>query len=262
MLERELLPVGTLSAQVAKILGSRIVSGEFRPGDLLPVENDLCQLYGVSRTVVREAVRDLVAKRLLDVSPKVGTRVLPFADWNLLDRDVLTWRLSAQFDAKIIEDIFEMRLCFEPRASFLAARDGSAEDHAAIERRFERFAACAGGADTVEAASQADFEFHLAVIHASHNGLFVTVGAALRSALRVSSRMLQQHAAEPIEDLALHDGVRAAITARRPQAAARTMTALLEAARRRVLPFATRAVDEDARSGSIRPDSMEGRCNE
>lgn len=238
MLERE-LPVGTMSAQIAKILGARIVSGEFRPGDLLPIENDLCQLYGVSRTVIREAVKDLCAKRLLDVSPKVGTRVLPFADWNLLDRDVLTWRLNAQFDTKIIEDIFEMRLCFEPRASFLAARDGTAEDHASIESRFQRFAACYGRAETLEAASQADFEFHLAVIYASHNGLFVTVGGALRSALRVSSRMLQKHGDGPIEDLALHDDVRTAISAREPDAASRAMAALLEAARARVLPYAT-----------------------
>ena len=66
--------------------------------------------------MIREAVKDLSAKRLIEVSPKVGTRVLPFADWNLLDRDVLAWRLNAQFDAKIVQDIFEMRLCFEPRA--------------------------------------------------------------------------------------------------------------------------------------------------
>jgi DNA-binding FadR family transcriptional regulator len=56
------------------------------------------------------------------VTPKIGTRVLPFSDRNLLDRDVLAWRLNAQFDSKIVEDIFEMRICFEPRASFLAAR--------------------------------------------------------------------------------------------------------------------------------------------
>ena len=241
MLERVLLPVGTLSAQISKILGMRVVSGEFRPGDILPIESELCRLYGVSRTVVREAVKDLSAKRLVDVSPKVGTRVLPFAEWNLLDRDVLSWRLSAQFDAKIIEDIFEMRLCFEPRASFLAARDGTAEDHAAIENRFQRFAVYHGRRDTTEAASQADFEFHLAIIQASHNGLFVTVGAALRSALRVSSRLLQEQAAEPLEDLALHDKVRGAISARTPGDAARAMPMLLEATRDRVRPYAMTA---------------------
>lgn len=241
MLERELVPVGTMSVQIAKRLGTRIVSGEFRPGDLLPIENELCQIYGVSRTVIREAVKMLAAKRLVEVSPKIGTRVLAFEDWNLLDRDVLDWRLSAQFDQKIVEDIFEMRLCFEPRAAFLAARDGTDADRQTIENHYADLVLAYEQKLSIEAASQADLEFHLAVIHASHNGLFVTVGGALRSALRVSSQMLQRHAAPPSEDVAAHDAVRAAIIARRPPQAARAMERLLEAARDRVLPLAIQA---------------------
>jgi DNA-binding FadR family transcriptional regulator len=102
-----------------------IVGGEYRPGDLLQVEADLCAAIGVSRTTVREGVKMLASKRLIEISPKTGTRVLPFADWNLLDRDVLAYRLLAQFDTKIVQDIFEMRLCIEPRASALAAQQGS-----------------------------------------------------------------------------------------------------------------------------------------
>ena len=241
MLERDLVPIGTMSAQIAAILGTRIVAGEFRPGDTLPIESDLCQLYGVSRTVIREAVKNLSAKRLIDVSPKIGTRVLPFADWNLLDRDVLTWRLSAQFDAKIIEDIFEMRLCLEPRASFLAARDGSADDIAAIEHYFRELKSAFESNLAIEATSQADLAFHLAVINASHNGLFITVGGALKSALRVSSQMLQRHATRPAEDLAAHDAVRAAIAARQSQRAQRAMERLLGAARERLLPLTVQA---------------------
>ena len=241
MLERELVPVGTMSAQIAAILGTRIVSGEFRPGDTLPVENELCQHYGVSRTVIREAVKNLSAKRLIDVSPKVGTRVLPFADWNLLDRDVLTWRLSSQFDAKIIEDIFEMRLCLEPRASFLAARDGTEDDLRAIEHHYRELKDAFDSNLAIEATSQADLAFHLAVIHASHNALFITVGGALKSALRVSSQMLQRHATRPAEDLAAHDAVRAAIASRHSECSSRAMERLLVAARGRLLPLAVRA---------------------
>ena len=241
MLERDLMPIGTMSAQIAALLGTRIVAGEFRPGDTLPIESDLCQLYGVSRTVIREAVKNLSAKRLIDVSPKVGTRVLPFADWNLLDRDVLTWRLSAQFDAKIIEDIFEMRLCLEPRASFLAARDGTVEDLWAIEDHYRELKDAFESNLAIEATSQADLAFHLAVIHASHNALFITVGGALKSALRVSSQMLQRHATRPAEDLAAHDAVRAAIAARSSPRAALAMEKLLVAARDRLLPLTVKA---------------------
>ena len=240
MLERELVPVGTMSAQIAALLGARVVSGEFRPGTALPVENDLCQLYGVSRTVIREAVKTLAAKRLVAVSPKVGTRVLPFADWNLLDRDVLAWRLSAQFDSKIVEDIYELRLCFEPRASYLAAREGTDDDLRAIERCFEDLRHSHGRDLALEAAVQADLAFHLAVIHASHNGLFVTVGGAIKPALRASSRLLQRHPLRPAEHLASHDVVRAAISAREPASAARAMERLLISARDRLLPLTER----------------------
>ena len=238
MFERELTPIGTMSAQIAALLGARIVGGEFRPGETLPVEAELCRAYGVSRTVVREAVKNLSAKRLVEVSPKVGTRVLPFVEWSLLDRDVLTWRLSAQFDAKIVADIFEMRLCLEPRASYLAARDGSAEDFAAVEHHYRELAQAFEANLAIEATSQAELAFHLAVIQASHNGLFVTVGSTLKSALRVSSQMLQRHAIRPAESLAAHDAVRAAILARDPERASRAMERLLGAARDRLLPLA------------------------
>ena len=227
MLERELLPVGTMTAQIARGLGTRIVSGEFLPGDSLPVEAELCQIYGVSRTVIREAVKNLAAKRLIDVSPKVGTRVLPFSDWNLLDRDVLAWRLNAQFDSEIVSDIFEMRLCFEPRAAFRAARDGTADEHRQIRRHFGDLAAAYGEKIAPRLASEAALEFHLAVINASHNGLFVTIGSAIKSVLRASSEMLQRHAARPSDNLKLHHAVCQSILERRPEDAARDMEALL-----------------------------------
>jgi GntR family galactonate operon transcriptional repressor len=238
MFERDLMPIGTMSAQIAALLGARIVGGEFRPGDTLPVEAELCRAYGVSRTVVREAVKNLSAKRLVEVSPKVGTRVLAFADWSLLDRDVLTWRLSAQFDAKIVADIFEMRLCLEPRASYLAARDGTVDDFVAVEHQYRELAKAFDTSLAIEATAQAELAFHLAVIQASHNGLFVTVGNTFKSALRVSSQMLQRHAIRPAESLAAHDAVRAAILARDPDRASCAMERLLRAARDRLLPLA------------------------
>lgn len=236
MLERELMPVGTMATQIARSLGARVVSGEFAPGDLLPIESELCQIYGVSRTTIREAVKSLAAKRLIEVSPKVGTRVLPFADWNLLDRDVLEWRLSAQFDAEIVNDIFEMRLCFEPRAAYRAARDGTGDDHRLITHHFDDLVA-AYAEDAPRLASEASLEFHLAVIHASHNGLFVTIGSAVKSALRVSSEMLQHHVADPETDVGFHEAVWRRIVGRKAQPAADAMEQLLVAARDRLIPF-------------------------
>jgi DNA-binding FadR family transcriptional regulator len=243
MLERELLSVGTMSTQVANHIGVRIVSGEFVPGTSLPIESELCQTYGVSRTTIREAIKSLAGKRLIEVSPKTGTRVMPFAEWNLLDRDVLAWRLQAQFDHKIVEDIFEMRLCFEPRASYLAARDGTAEDLAQIAHCFDELVTAYELALPIKATSESALGFHMAILNASHNGLFVTIGSAVKSALRVSSEMLQRHALQPAEDIALHQAVCSAIVARRPDEAADAMTRLLAASRERLLPLTVDAAE-------------------
>jgi DNA-binding FadR family transcriptional regulator len=239
MFEREPV-VGTMSSQVARIIGTKIVGGEYAPGDSLPIEGDLCTQYGVSRTTVREAIKHLAGKRLIDVQPKIGTRVLPFNDWNLLDREVLAWRLNAQFDSKIVEDIFEMRLCFEPRASYLAARSGSSDDHRLIEKRYTKLADIVQAGNDIRLAAQADLEFHMTIINLSKNGMFITIGGAIKAALRVSSEMLQRHAAHPSEDLALYDDVRNRIVSREPEAAADAMTRLLNASLARVLPITTK----------------------
>ena len=239
MFEREPI-VGTMSSQVARIIGTKIVGGEYAPGDSLPIEGDLCTQYGVSRTTIREAIKHLAGKRLIDVQPKIGTRVLPFNDWNLLDREVLAWRLTAQFDSKIVEDIFEMRLCFEPRACYLAARYGSDDDHRLIEKRYTKLAGIVQAGNDIRLAAQADLEFHMTIINLSQNGMFITIGSAIKAALRVSSEMLQRHAAHPSEDLALYDDVRKFIVGREPEAAAEAMTRLLKASLARVLPITTK----------------------
>lgn len=245
MFEREPI-VGTMSAQVAKLLGVRIVSGEFRPGDVLPIEEELCAAYGVSRTTIREAVKQLAGKRLIDVSPKVGTRVLPFTDWNLLDRDVLAWRLHAQFDRKIVEDVYEMRLCFEPRASALAAHNGTKQDLQLLERRYEELTSAYAAPGEIRLAAEADLEFHLAIINMSRNGLFITIGNSIKAALRVSAEMLQRDSERLSEDLVLHEGLLKAVTGRKPQAASRAMVRLLTASRDRVLAYTVKAAAPSA----------------
>ena len=234
MFEREPI-VGTMSVQVARILGMRIVGGEYRPGDLLPVEAELCAAIGVSRTTVREGVKMLASKRLIEISPKTGTRVLPFADWNLLDRDVLAWRLLAQFDTQIVQDIFEMRLCIEPRASALAAQQGSEDGLRAIERRYQDVRETLQQGGDMRLAAQADLEFHMTIINTSQNGMFITIGGAVKAALRVSSEMLHRLPEHPMRELSLYDDVRQSILRRDVDAASLSMTSLLQASRVRLL---------------------------
>jgi DNA-binding FadR family transcriptional regulator len=231
MFERQ-ITVSTMSAQVAQIIGTRIVSGEFAPGDSLPIENELCQAYGVSRSTIREAVKNLAAKRLIEVAPKVGTRVLPFDKWNLLDPDVLSWRLNAQFDRRIVEDLYEMRQCFEPRACFLAVRDGDASDLDRIARSLTDMVSML---PTPALAATAETEFHLAIIAATHNGLFATIGGAVKTALRVSFSLTQKGVDRKSFDLAPYEAVVSEILKRRGAEAAEAMSDLLELSRLRVI---------------------------
>ena len=224
--------VSTMSAQVARILGARIVSGEFQPGDSLPIEGELCQAYGVSRSTIREAVKNLAAKRLIEVAPKIGTRVLPFSSWNLLDPDVLSWRLNAQFDRRIVEDLYEMRQCFEPRACCLATRDGTDED---LEHVRRCYADMLSMLHTPALAASAETEFHLAIIAATHNGLFVTIGGAVKTALRVSFALTQKSPGRQPIDLSPYEAVLSALLARRGEEASEAMRGLLDLSRQRVL---------------------------
>lgn len=241
MFERD-SAIGTMSAQLARLIGGRIVAGEFRPGDSLPIEAELCQEYGVSRSTVREAVKNLAAKRLIEVAPKLGTRVLPFADWNLLDPDVLSWRLSAQFDERIIEDLYEVRQCFEPRACYLAARYGTVEDHERIGRRYADMVSML---DQAALAAGAESEFHLAIIAATHNGLFVTIGGAVKTALKASFSLTQKNSDGVPLDLAPYEEVLSAIVARDGDRAEQAMRCLLELSRQRVINAVSRHRDRN-----------------
>ena len=151
---------------------------------------------------------------------------------NLLDPEVLSWRLNAQFDSRIIEDLYEMRQCFEPRACFLAAREGTVSDLQRIQRSL---ADLISTIHTPTLAASAETEFHLAIIAATHNGLFATIGGAVKTALRVSFALTQKALGQPGIDLYPYRSVVNAIVERRGDEASEAMRGLLELSRLRVL---------------------------
>jgi len=83
-------------------LGEAIVAGRYPVGGAVPPEPVLCEELGVSRTVVREAIKSLVAKGMIHTGPKVGTRVLPSDDWNWFDADVIAWQAKTGLSAEFI----------------------------------------------------------------------------------------------------------------------------------------------------------------
>src|SRR5207244_675554 len=82
----------------------------------MPPEPLLCAELGVSRTVVREAVKSLVAKGLVTTGPKVGTRLLPSDEWNWFDPDVIRWQSQIGLTREFLRDLQDLRRVLEPAA--------------------------------------------------------------------------------------------------------------------------------------------------
>ena len=168
---------------VAGKIGRRIVSGQYRPGDTLPTEPRIQAEFGVSRTAVREAIRLLSAKGLTASRPKIGTRVRPTVDWNMLDPDVLRWQLDQSPSEEFIHALFEMREIIEPAAAERAAERATPEE-------LDRMGVAMEGIQNEVRASpeqiKADIDFHMAILEASRNPLLRSVGAMIESALSIT----------------------------------------------------------------------------
>ncbi|GHB25239.1 GntR family transcriptional regulator [Streptomyces xanthochromogenes] len=160
-------------------LALRIFDGTYDEGDTLELPALMAEL-GVSQTVLREAVKVLTAKGLLDARQKRGTFVRPRADWNLLDSDVLRWKLAAGAPPDFFADVLELRRAIEPAAASLAAEHRTEEDLAALDGSLT--AMRSAGADPVLAV-RADTAFHSALLTASHNRFFVQLRRVIVPAL-------------------------------------------------------------------------------
>jgi GntR family transcriptional regulator, galactonate operon transcriptional repressor len=111
--------------QAVSDLGTRILGGEWSPGEGIPKEADLCTEMGVSRSVVREAFRILGAKGLIRSRTSDGTRVQARSEWRLLDPDVMNWRIKAGDTKSLLQDLLKVRLVLEPGVVYTATLTAS-----------------------------------------------------------------------------------------------------------------------------------------
>ncbi|MEU3096141.1 FadR/GntR family transcriptional regulator [Streptomyces sp. NPDC006967] len=222
----------TMHQRVVDELGRRIAGVAWEPGDPLPVEDALAAEIGVSRGVLREAVKSLVAKGMLHVRPRTGTRVLPPEHWNHLDRDVLRWKQAGDATA-LLRDTTELRRIVEPEAARLAADRAGPDDVRALYdslAAMEAAAAEPGRGGYVEA----DIAFHRALLDASGNRLLGSLGRAVDIALEHSFLVSTQTPGAVEASLPGHRAIVRAVEARDPAAAAAAVLALIEAAEREI----------------------------
>lgn len=222
-----------LREQLVDMLGGDIISGRLQPGDLIPSEDVLLARYGVSRTVLREALNVLSGKGLLDARPKRGTVVRPRSDWSQLDPVVLGWRRARQTRTleRSLDQLMDVRRIIEPAASALAARQRTAKDLARIDAAY---LAMEQAGSAVQAFMDADVAFHIACLEAAHNDFLLPVAHAIRTELMSSMRVTNRDPEENRQvSLPLHRAIRDAIAARDPDAARLAMQRHLDDTERR-----------------------------
>jgi GntR family transcriptional regulator, galactonate operon transcriptional repressor len=231
---------GILGETVSQ-LGTRILGGEWAPGEGIPKEADLCVELGVSRSVIREAFRILGAKGLIRSRTSDGTRVQARSEWRLLDPDVMNWRMRAGDTKSLLQDLLKVRLVLEPGVVYTATLTASdaARDRIRAAWAWKEQEFCTPDPNYAERRQRfidADLEFHRAFLAAVDSDLlsqlFAVIEAALGLLLDLQMRA-RGYTTEMIgmdESQILHDAVFAAFEARNPEAAETAMRRLIERA--------------------------------
>lgn len=212
-----------LHEHVTQKLGRSIVGGELHPGDVLPREELLAEQMEVSRTALREALKVLSAKGLVESRPKVGTRVRDSRFWHQLDADVLAWRCASMPTDDFVEKLTEMREIVEPAAAAAAAKRCSAAQLERLDAACNAMAA----ARSLEEWTEADLAFHEAVLEATNNELMVSLFSVVESSLDTFLVLSARTAKSFSYSLPLHQKVLEAIRRRQPQAAHRAMQKII-----------------------------------
>lgn len=228
-----------LVGEVAAELGRRITTGAVAPGSLVDPEA-LAREFGSSRTVVRESLKVVAAKGLIESRPHAGTTVRPRHDWRLTDPEVMGWRTVGGADHRLVAEIDEVRSAIEPLGARLAAQRADSGAVADIRSAMNRLRAAAerpGSAEWVAA----DLELHRQILQAAGNELLASLEGLLEPALQARDELVGD-AGDPQRAVDAHEDVVVAIERRRPQAAERAMRRLI----------ATAAVESSAVIGAKR----------
>ncbi len=155
----------TLSEEIQDRIEKAILEKKFRPGEKLPTEHQLCEMFGVSRTALREALQMLSAKGLISVKKGSGIYIEDYSPQNIIKP--MRLYLEMNFDKQYILHLMEVRKMLEPEICKLAARNRSDEDLKALEENLEKFRKINHRNFRLE--GELDREFHLIIARATKN---------------------------------------------------------------------------------------------
>lgn len=187
----------------------------------------LAKELDVSRTVVREALKVLSEKGLIESRPRVGTRVSHSQNWNYLDPDILNWIFTNDPTTKNADDLIELRRMVEPAAARFAALRRSDEELKQLQKAFKDMT---DAGVNVEAGIEPDIRFHNIILKASRNRMLAPLGHSIESALAASFRISNSAPGAPVASLARHEVVLNAIAARDGDAAEAAMLNVIDKA--------------------------------
>lgn len=217
-------------------LGRRIVGGQYPQGSILPNEPELVAQVGISRTVIREAMKCLAGKGLIEIKTRVGTRVRDRSFWHHTDTDVMVWYYEAGPSLELMRSIKDLRRVLEPEAAARAAARGTDAEIAAIGAAYQRMVDTVGEPNVN---NDADLGFHTAIFAATHNMIYAQLIDLLAVAI-YANRSLSAPA-DVVEGqrrtLPLHKDVYDAIAARDAAAATAASHRLLDSWRLKQYDF-------------------------
>lgn len=219
------VPSRNLHSQVLWQLGVAIVRGDYPEGTILPSDTEMLGQFAVSRTVLREALKTLAAKGMIEARARIGTRVLPRSRWNLFDADVLSWHFETGPDVELLRSLSEIRIGVEVESAALAATRRTAEQAAALVDCAARMSE----ARTPQEFARTDLQFHRTVAEASGNPFMASISALVELALTAAFTI-----SSPVEDEAAmvatvnaHGRIANAIDAGDPDEARAAMKAVI-----------------------------------
>jgi DNA-binding FadR family transcriptional regulator len=221
--------MATLHHRTTDQLGEEICRGVFKPGEILPAEPILGERLGVSRIVVREVIKTLAAKGMVEVRRKTGTIVLEPSNWSLFDPEVIAWRArTATLDGSMAQELMELRRIVEPAACRFAAERITDEERVTLRQALDAMQrAIDGDGDYVAA----DLLFHTTILKACRNQFVQQMQNAMAAILRTSFEIVSATPGGPTHSLPMHTALCVAIEqgdADAAERAARTIIAQAE----------------------------------